>query len=380
MDEASISVSFQPVGFSGLPGWGDDDHVAAFKAFQASAPYVIEHHKATFFGRGRHAERMNAFTKTCQLALQKGPDFHNEYDARQFFETNFTPFMVVHREPAGLLTGYYEPELPGSLQRSEKYNVPILARPADLVNLIDEADRGAMADQLTHARRAGPQEFVPYFTRREIDDGALAGQGLELLYLADPIDVFFLQVQGSGLIRLEDGRGIRVGYDGKNGHRYTSIGQHLIETAEFTPEEMSLQALKDWLRADAARAQAILWLNESYVFFRIIGDEHHSVTLGTGEIPLQPMRSLAVDTRHYDLGLPIYVCCPSADHISEGPWGFRRLMVAHDVGSAITGPERGDLFCGSGPRAGELAGVTKHAVNFFVLFPKEELDRSAPRQ
>ncbi len=373
MGEASKSVSFQPVGYSGLPGWAEDDHLAALKAFQASAPSVLKHHETAFFGTGAHAARMNAFADACRVALEQSSQLNTKKAARGFFESCFTPFMVVHREPAGLLTGYYEPELPGALEPGGQFAVPVLARPADLVNLVDEADRGALSDGLTHARRLGAKEFVPYYSRREIDEGALAGQGLEIAYLANPVDLFFLQVQGSGLIRLEDGRGIRVGYAGKNGFRYTSIGQHLIETGVFSAQDMTLQALKDWLMADPERAKSVLWLNESYVFFRVLGPANETSTLGTNEISLIPFRSLAVDTGYYDLGLPIYVVSPAADHVADGPWGFRKLMVAHDVGSAINGPERGDLFCGSGSKAGNLAGITKHAVNFFALFPKEEI-------
>ncbi|MCH9808975.1 MAG: murein transglycosylase A [Alphaproteobacteria bacterium] len=380
MDESSKSVSFQPVGYSGLPGWPDDDHLAALRAFQASAPSVLKRLQSEFHSTGRYARRIEAFTAACRFVLDNRAELDSKAAARSFFESHFTPFTVVHRDPAGLLTGYYEPELQGALEPSSRFKVPVLARPPDLVNLVDEADRGAMAGSLTHARRMGPGQLVPHFTRREIDGGALAGQGLEILYLAHPVDLYFLQVQGSGLIRLDDGRKVRLGYAGKNGFRYTSIGQQLLETGEFTPNQMSLKSLQEWLKADAMRAKSLMWLNESYVFFRILGDHRETATMGTDGIPLTPLRSLAIDTGFFDLGLPIYVSCPSADHISNNPWGFRRLLIAHDVGSAIKGPERGDLFCGTGHEAGEIAGITKHAVNFFALFPKEEVARRTPAQ
>jgi peptidoglycan lytic transglycosylase A len=357
MDDKQSPVVREALRFEDLPGWADDDHLAAYQAFAASAPALLKAGSTSMAG-------------VCHAVLDPGQHPHNSQAARRFFEDSFTPNKIVHHEPVGLLTGYYEPELAGSRDKTSAFCVPVLSRPQELVNLVDEADRGALSGQMTHARRDADGQLTSFFTRREIDGGALEGRGLELLFLADPVDVFFMQVQGSGLVHLTDGSSVRLIYAGKNGHPYTSIGRYLIESGVFSESAMNLQALIDWLKSDLERACSILWRNESYVFFRVLGTEQETRPLGTNDIPLTPLRSLAVDTGYYELGQPIYVCAPGLDHIVGGASGFRRLMVAHDVGSAIKGAERGDLFCGSGLSAGAKAGMTKHPVNFYALVPK----------
>ncbi|MEQ1713598.1 MAG: MltA domain-containing protein, partial [Hyphomicrobium sp.] len=210
---------------------------------------------------------------------------------------------------------------------------------------------------------------APYPTRQEIDEGALAGKGLELLYLADPVDVFFMQVQGSGRIELPDGSMVRVTYDGKNGHPYTSVGRHLIDTGAFAAEQVSLQSLEKWLKSEPARGRTAMWHNKSYVFFRELSGSQAAGPLGAMSIPLTEGRSLAVDTGFHQLGLPVWVSSPKLTHATRAG-GFHRLMIAQDVGSAIRGAERGDIYFGSGEAAGRLAGVTKHPANFVVLLPK----------
>ncbi|MBN9291415.1 MAG: MltA domain-containing protein, partial [Hyphomicrobium denitrificans] len=201
-----------------------------------------------------------------------------------------------------------------------------------------------------------------------IEQGGLAGQDLELMYFKDPVDVFFMQVQGSGRVELPGGEKVRVSYDGKNGYPYTSIGRALIASREISAEVMSLQALKQWLRANVERARSVMWKNESYVFFReLIGNDGKG-PIGANNIPLQPRRSLAVDTSYYALGTPIFVDAPELTHATK-TGGFHRLMIAHDVGSAIKGPQRGDIYFGSGDEAGRLAGVTKQKGHFIVLLP-----------
>jgi membrane-bound lytic murein transglycosylase A len=209
---------------------------------------------------------------------------------------------------------------------------------------------------------------VPYATRAEIDGGALAGKGLELAYVRDQVEAFFLQVQGSGRIRLPNGTHLRVGYDGKNGHPYTSIGRTLIDTGEMTESAMSLAALGNYLRADPARGLAVMQRNASFVFFRALTDADGAGPLGVDGIALTEGRSLAVDAGVHAIGAPIYVVAPELTHISGAP--FQRLMIAQDVGSAIRGPERGDIFAGSGDAAGRVAGITKHSGRFFVLLPR----------
>ena len=355
-------VTFASIPFSHLPGWQDDDHLAALKAFLVSCPRLVAAGKPVIGKPSRIAPPADLLT-ACEAAL-KLPAKVIRVDARNFFERHFTPQRVVHAAAQGLMTGYYEPLLEGSRKREGRFQTPILRRPADLVNLVDEASRGTVGKQLSHARQT-PAGLVPFSTRAEIDAGALKTQNLELIYLADAVDVFFLQIQGSGQVKLTDGTTIRVQYDGKNGHPYTSIGRYLIDTGLLAADKVSMGALAKWLRADPERARMVMHQNASYVFFREMPQGAEG-PLGVLEIPLTPGRSLAVDTSVHTLGAPLYVSAPTLTHALKGK-PYNRLMIAQDVGSAIRGPERGDLYFGSGDAAGRLAGITKHPGHLFVL-------------
>lgn len=362
-ERAETSLTFEPVAFADLPAWSKDDHLAAFRAFTKSAPAL---------GHGvRHVSGKTCIASETLIsavlrAAAEADRITTPEAARAFFEAGFVPHRLVHRGAEGLLTGYYEPVLAGSRTREGPFRIPVYRRPPDLENLVAEEERGALAGGLTHACRAPDGGLVPYATRAEIEGGCLAGQGLELVWLADPVDAFFMHIQGSGRIRLPDGELIRVTYDGKNGHPYTSIGRYLIDAGLFAANDMSLDALKAWLTADPERGRAVMHENKSFVFFReLAGDS----PLGALSIPLSPGRSLAVDTAFHAIGTPVYVTAPELN-----PWGgtdgFNRLMIAQDVGSAIRGPERGDIFFGSGDEAGRWAGTTKHAGRFLVLLPR----------
>ncbi len=362
----TTSVQFTPVAFRELPEWGKDDHASALAAFMRSCDLVI---KASRAGNKAGATPTTpALLKACDDALKNAGKPVTAAAARAFFEINFVPHAVVHAGPSGLLTGYYEPTVEGARQRSAKFPIPLYRRPPELVNLVEETERGAKGHALTHGRQTGTG-VEPFATRAEIEQGALKGRGLELAYLPSAVDAFFLQVQGSGRIVLPDGSHMRITYDGKNGHPYMSVGRHLIDSGHFTVASMSLAALSDWLKADAERGRRAMWQNKSYVFFReLTGDEATRGPQGVLHIPLATGRSLAVDTGVHAIGTPIYVSSPALTHAGSAT-GFNRLMVAHDVGSAIKGPERGDIYFGSGADAGKIAGVTKHPGRFFVLLP-----------
>lgn len=354
-------IKLIPVPFDDLPGWGLDDHRAAFAAFGRSARRLCD--RAAAGTAPRTSDPLLAILRTALEIRNPSAEV-----ARAFFERLFTPHEVVADEQAtGLLTGYYEPVLEGSRVQTDEFTVPLLRRPADLVNLVDESERAAMAHGLTHARKTATG-IEPYATRTEIEEGALASQALEIVWLRDPVEAFFLHIQGSGEIRCVDGTRMRLTYDGKNGHPYTSVGRVLIDAGLFPADEMSLDALKDWLRADPERGKTAMRSNASYIFFRELRPDEGDEPLGTMEIPLTPGRSLAVDTAYHEIGTPIYVVA-SELRLATGAGGLERLMIAQDVGSAIRGPERGDYFYGSGDEAGRLAGITKHAVRFTVLRP-----------
>ncbi len=362
------SASFEPVAFADLPGWDADDHLAAFKAFRTSCPRLKAASQA-----GNRAGTITIpapLLAACDAAAAL-PEPVTRAAARAFFEREFTPHRVAHGAKEGLLTGYYEPLLEGSRTKNEKFATPIYRRPPDLVNLVHEAERGAKANQLTHARKTATGT-EPYATRTEIEAGALKGHNLELLYLADPVDTFFMHIQGSGRIRLTDGSTVRVHYDGKNGHPYTSIGRYLIDTGMLAADKITMGALGRWLRADPDRGRHVMQQNASFVFFRELQGEEAKGPLGVLSIPLVAGRSLAVDAGTHAIGTPIYVSSPALTHAAgvKKDGGFNRLMIAHDVGSAIRGPERGDIYFGSGDKAGKLAGITKHPGRFYVLLPR----------
>lgn len=367
------AVTFEPMAFSELPGWGEDDQLAAWKAFLASCKPVLQ--AGARPAKPGSAGSPQALLDVCSRAvsLAKAKSIRTRSEARQFFETNFQPHRISGQAsgsaPEGLLTGYYEPLIKGSRTPDKTYKVPIYRRPPDLVNVVAESERGAKSASLTHQRKTA-KGLEPYLTRADIEQGGLEGHGLELMYLKDKVDVFFMQVQGSGRIQLPSGEKVRVTYDGKNGYPYTSVGRVLIDDGQMTADEMSLKSLKRWLKTDKDRAQPVMWKNKSYVFFRELSGEQANAPMGVGCIPLHPGRSLAIDTSYYAIGTPIYVDAPKITHATKAGT-FRRLMVAHDVGSAIKGTERGDIYFGSGDEAGRLAGVTKQPGHLYALLPIE---------
>jgi membrane-bound lytic murein transglycosylase A len=340
-----LPMAMSPMAFPHIDGWAEDDHAAALSALRLSLAASDELPEL--------AERA--------AALGIAP---SREDARRFFEAGFTPHLVTPQPEGAIVTGYFEPELRGSLERTPEFGVPVYGLPPDLVLITAENRPDGWPADLTGAREtlAG---LAPYFTRREIEEGALAGRGLELLYLADPAECFVMHVQGSGLVRLPDGQGVRLGFSGKNGHPYTSIGKVLVQRGELEAASATLDALLAWIRADAERGHRLMWENASFIFFHI----RREVAEGPSAhgVPLTPGRSLAVDPRYHRLGLPIWVEATGLADDTGQP--FRRLMIAQDTGSAIRGPVRGDIFWGSGEAAGRIAGTTKHPCNFIVLIP-----------
>ncbi len=290
-------------------------------------------------------------------------------DARRFFEENFQPLTVNDPlRPEGLFTGYYEPEAAGSLEPSADYAVPIYRKPDDLIGFDDSI---AAKTGFKYGRMA---EGLPiaYFTRKEIEDGALAGRGLEFVWLKSWADAFFIHIQGSGRVRLPDGSLIRLAYAGKSGQPYTGIGPLLVERGAFTREEMSMQATRAWMEKDDVAARELMWENKSFIFFREV--EMADAALGppgAQQVALTPHRSLAVDRSLWMFGTPVWLDSTTP----SGPGGemeaFRHLMVAQDTGSAIKGHVRGDVFWGAGEEAALIAGEMKSQGRMIVLLPKE---------
>ncbi|MGQ0674214.1 MAG: murein transglycosylase A [Hyphomicrobium sp.] len=359
--QKKIEIKFEPADFAALTGWEHDDHLAAFHTFVRSCGQVLKKAEAD----GEKSTLAPGLLAACEAGRERARKPIRAGEAKAFFEAMFTPHRVAHDGDRGLLTGYYEPVLDGSRTPGGRYTVPIYSRPPELVNLVEEAQRGAVGNALTHARKTATGTEA-YFTRAEIEDGALAGRGLEFLWLTDPVETFMMHIQGSGRIRLPDGTMIRITYDGKNGHPYTSVGRWMIDNKKFPSANMTLDAMTEWLKADAVRGREAMHQNKSFIFFRELSGKEAESAMGVMDIPLTEGRSLAVDAGYHDIGTPVWVTAPTLQHATR-KGGFHRLMIAQDVGSAIKGPERGDLYFGSGDDAGKLAGVTKHPGQFFVL-------------
>lgn len=335
-----------PATFAHLPGWEEDDLSGALSAFLRSC---------------RRLRSEADWSPVCDAAARAG-------SARTFFETHFQPFAVsAGDDPEGLFTGYYEPLLQGSRKRSDRYRVPLYIRPPDLVMV----DLGDFREELKGQRIAGRVEegdLVPYPDRKAIEEGALSGRELELVWVDDAVDAFFLQIQGSGRVRLDGGSEMRVGYAAQNGHPYFAIGKDLVERGAMPREEVSMQSIRRWLAQNPKLADDVMARNASYVFFEELQGEG---PLGAQGVPLTPGRSLAVDLKHWTLGTPMWLDARApSPREGEPDRPLRRLMIAQDTGGAITGVVRGDVFWGHGDEAAEVAGRMKHPGRMWVLLPR----------
>ncbi len=352
-----VEGSLQQAAFAQLPGWDADNHQQALVAFRRSAAVMQDqfNHRG---GEPRFAGSWEHWQPACQ-------ESHAATGARNFFETHFTACRVVDQQrPQGLFTGYYEPAASGSLFRAEGFEVPIYGKPADLVSFDDETAvrYGRMVDGVPHA----------YITRREIEQGALAGRNLEIVWLNSWVDAFFIHVQGSGRIVLPDGQVIRLAYAAKSGRPYTGIGGVLVERGILRKEDMSMQSLRRWMAANPQGARELMWQNESFVFFRKVDVEDPSLGApGAQKVNLTPLRSLAVDRSVWSFGTPVWLDLMAPSGEGASLQSFQRLMIAQDTGSAIKGMARGDVYWGWGEAAALTAGHMASPGNMYVLLPKQ---------
>lgn len=309
-------VKYDVLSFDQLDGWAQDDHAAAF----------------------------DTFLNTCKD--MKGPDWRavcayaqSGPEPRAFFELLFRPVVIDDGQEA-LFTGYFEPELDGSLTPTPRYRYPVYQMPAEA------------------------RENSPWLTRRDIlESGVMEGRGLAIAYVDDPVELFFLQIQGSGRIRLPDGSAIRVGYRGSNGHNYRSIGQELVRQGVYEPHQVSAEVIKNWVRRNPTDGQELLYHNPSYVFFREVSQvPAHLGPLGAMNRSITTMRTVAIDPSFVRLGSPVWI-------EKDGKSPLRRLMIAQDTGSAIKGAQRADVFFGTGDAAGRAAGTVRDPGRLVVLMP-----------
>ncbi|MDX8446203.1 murein transglycosylase A [Mesorhizobium captivum] len=363
-----LSSTFSEKTFGDLPGWAEDNHLTAFAAFKRSALHVLTKPYRT----GALGVDFNAFAEAYAEARSVSPA--NRLEARSFFERHFVPALVAAENGgAGLVTGFYEPEVEASQVKTEWFVVPLLSRPADLID-IDEKNRPAGMDPYLAFARETPAGPVEYFDRGAIERGALSGRKLEIAWVADKVDAFFIHVQGAARLKMTDGRLCRVTYAAKSGQRFTGPGKILSELGEIPLEKVTMQSIRAWFKAHPDRVDEILWQNRSYIFFREAPVEDAELgPIAAAKVPLTPGRSVAVDRLLHTFGTPFYIDAPTLTAFEQKP--FRRLMIAQDTGSAITGSARGDLFAGSGDAAGEIAGVVRNAADFHALIPRGLVDR-----
>ncbi|WP_113911679.1 murein transglycosylase A [Roseovarius dicentrarchi] len=322
---AASDINYDILSFADLDGWQDDDHASALNVFAQTC------------------QDMKGFDwrPLCALAQQKP-------GAREFFELFFRPVLISDGKPA-LFTGYFEPELNGALRPDSRFKYPLYRQPPE-------------------ARAQSP-----WLTRREIETGpVMKDRGLEIAWVDDPVELFFLQIQGSGRIRLTNGRTIRVGYGGKNGHEYSSIGAELVRRGTYNLHQVSAQVIKNWVRRNPDAGAELLMHNDSYVFFRQIDDlDPNHGPRGAMNRSITTGRSIAVDPAFIPLGAPVWIEKAGAEPV-------HRLMVAQDTGSAIKGAQRADLFMGTGDAAGRAAGTLRDAGRMLVLMPIQRAYAMAP--
>ncbi len=366
------AADLAPLRFADLRGWATADHAAALAAFRR---------QAEVWGEGAPKTRGLGIDGAALAAIGRAALATGAVDAaaaRAFFEARFTPRHVVPAGGDAFLTGYFEPELAGSRVPTDRFRVPLLARPDDLVD-VDPADRPATLDPAYAFARRAPEGLVPYFDRGEIEDGALAGRGLELVHVEDPVDAFFVHVQGSARIRLDDGGVMRLAYAAKAGHPYTSIAKLLIARGVAAPDAMTADVLRAWLEADPARGADLMRANRSYVFFAEQADLDPGLgAVAAAKAQLAPRVSLAVDRALHTFGTPIFVDADLPLGVGGRVEPFRRLMIAQDTGSAILGAARGDVFVGLGAEAGRLAGLIRHVPRAFVVLVPRDTGEGAP--
>ena len=367
---AEEALRLTPVGFEALPDWESDPLDGALSAFLKSCARLTPQPDDRPVGTDAAPILAGDFDAPCAAAAEL--QAAGAEAKRAFFETEFRPFLAANAADGseqGLFTGYFEAELTGARDRSETYATPIYAAPGDLVT----ADLGRFDEQLAGKRIIGRVEgdrFVPYPERGQIEDGLLAGQNLELLWIDDPVDVFLLQVQGSGRVILPDGEVVRVGFAAHNGRPYRSIGRVLIERGELEPHAASWDGIRGWIEDNPDKAAALFAENPRFVFFRLLDGEDGPI--GAQGVALTAERSLAVDRRYIPLGAPLWL---DSTMPGGGEAPLRRLMVAQDAGGAINGPVRGDFFWGYGDEALAMAGKMKSRGRYFLMLPKASADR-----
>lgn len=364
--------TLDPVPVTSLPGWQGEDFTGFVRAFTRSCAVLARQPDHRAMGPGGEFGTVSDWRGACAAAQKLANARPGRPAIAQFLTTEFAAFAMRPTAPQqGLFTGYYEPELVGSRIRRPGFAVPLYAPPEDLVMVDLGTFRPALRGQRI-AGRVASGRLQPYDDRAAIARGEGVSAARVLVWLADPVDAFFLHIQGSGRIRLHDGGVMRVGYAADNGHVYAAIGRRLIEIGAVPRAEMSMQAIRAWLEDHPDRQAEVFAYNRAYIFFRELppGDDLSAGPSGAQGVPLTARRSLAVDRGIYPLGVPVWIdsfAPTGADGKSEP---FQALLVTQDTGSALKGIVRGDVFWGSGDEAGAIAGKMAAPGRIFILLPR----------
>lgn len=357
---------YSPLAWSDIAGWSDDDQLAAYKTFRTSCRPIVAQHAPPPDNRKALGSSLR---EPCRFA--RANDLDDSAKARAFFMDYFVPLQISRLgEDAGFVTGYYEPIIDGSLTRTDTYNVPVYRRPSNLFVRGYSQSATNLPNSGPVYRKIGRRKLVPYYDRAEIEDGAIAGRGLEICWLKSQTDLLFAQIQGSARIHLQDGSFVRINYDAHNGYPYTPVGRVLINRGIIPREQMSRQKIVAWMDQNPDGAKELRRQNRAFVFFRVVQLSSTDEAVGGQGVPLTPGRSIAVDQALHVYGTPFFIegTLPIESEQSKTP--FRRLMIAQDTGSAIVGPARADLYFGAGNEAGQISGRLRHNMRFVILVPK----------
>lgn len=368
--EETAPLVISRASFAALPGWNDDNFDDVRVAFARSCEKLSARPADDNFGPDARFGLNKDWQEPCQRFMELSSTAPQTY--RSFFEQMFVPYRAsAGSEAQGLFTGYYEASLRGSTTRSDVYRYPLHARPDDLVMV----NLGEFREELKGQRIAGRVKdgnLKPYETRAQILAGKLPpAQEKVLVWVDDPVDAFFVQVQGSGIVDLAEGGSLRIGYAGQNGHIYYAIGRELVKRGELTKDNVSMQAIRGWLESHPDQAAELMNTNNSYVFFRVLeGLGEDAGPVGGQNIPLTPRRSLAIDHSIIPYGMPVWLDAAAPGDDTNAQPRLRRLMITQDTGGAIRGPVRGDFFWGHGAVAEDNAGKMKSKGSYWFLLPK----------
>lgn len=356
---------FYPVSYQNLSGWNQENYSQLLTLFRQNCQYLEKLPPKKHLGGvvGLYGGQAQDWSAACNTA--NTVNIADPSQAKQFFETWLQPYQYTADGQDGKVTGYYEPEIDGSTVRSGEFQVPVYGKPADLIarkGTDGQIEYGFMQEGL----------FIPYYTRQQIDQGALSGKGLEIAWVKDPVDLFFMQVQGAGRIILPDGQVLRLGYAGKNGQPYTALGRLLIDQGAMDAQSVNMYSVRAWLHSHPEQATALMEQNRNYVFFRRLPDQNgNSGAIGALGSPLTAGRSVAVDRKWIPLGVPLWLetTMPAASNNQvRQPW--KHMVFAQDIGGGITGMNRLDLFTGWGSQAAWYAGFMNEQGKVYLLLPR----------